>query len=384
MAAAKSVFEVGQDNCETLLRTVDKSKDMDEFLHTNESIAIHSTEIPNPREFFNFTFDTDGIVIEFHKVAGLQGGVQYLMLPRLRLDNMVGHYHILKKHVNLKRFSIKGLQSLKNCVGHTVSYVDGGYHLIMTCLPSNVANPDSHLASKEVYKLMALELLNNVVDNFKTLLRELPDKDKARPTLQKQGTFDTSKFHVLRRDCTFILSLLDKAVEMANACYFLQVVLFLTQFGQKDVECWDVSDIADPDQVRSMSVHYACNLVAKDPSTHVLFSRYSLQDLVGKRATLFSTLGMHEVTNMQSNLDNTPMDIDESLSDISQQYGELKFLQLYVDSAHMHINMPFKHPVSGAIVTCGLSHPNFQTAVITRGLKEKGAGKVHWCPPVLM
>lgn len=45
--------------------------------------------------------------------------------------------------------------------------------------------------------------------------------------------------------------------------------------------------------------------------------------------------------------------------------GKATFLQLYVDSPHAHIKMPFKPPVSGRVVTCGLSHPNFQGAIMS-------------------
>lgn len=48
------------------------------------------------------------------------------------------------------------------------------------------------------------------------------------------------------------------------------------------------------------------------------------------------------------------------------KHGKITFLQLYVDSPHAHLAMPFEHPVSGAIVTCGLSHPKYRQALITR------------------
>lgn len=60
----------------------------------------------------------------------------------------------------------------------------------------------------------------------------------------------------------FIISLFDKAVEKANECHFMQVVITLNQFGQKDVEPLDITDILDPGEVRSISVHFACNIVA--------------------------------------------------------------------------------------------------------------------------
>lgn len=46
--------------------------------------------------------------------------------------------------------------------------------------------------------------------------------------------------------------------------------------------------------------------------------------------------------------------------------GKVTFLQLYADAPHIHYSQPFKHPVSGVLVTCGLSHPNFITTLTSR------------------
>ncbi|MEQ2213391.1 hypothetical protein XENOCAPTIV_014393, partial [Xenoophorus captivus] len=88
--------------------------------------------------------------------------------------------------------------------------------------------------------------------------------------------------------------------------------------------------------------------------------------LVGQRGSLYSILGMHEATNYQSNLDHLPVQVSDTLLEVLGKEGKLTFLQLYVDSPHVHVKMPYKHPVSGAIVTCRLSHPNFQTAMLSR------------------
>ena len=88
-------------------------------------------------------------------------------------------------------------------------------------------------------------------------------------------------------------------------------------------------------------------MVAKDPDTHLLFSRYELQELVGVKGALFITLGMHETTNFQSNLDNSGMDVSKELLDVLTEHGKITFLQLYVDSPHTHLSMPYKHPVWG-------------------------------------
>ena len=149
-----------------------------------------------------------------------------------------------------------------------------------------------------------------------------------------------------------------------------QVVLvgvrILNQFGQKDAKQLDLTDILDPGEVRCVSMHFACNVVAKDPDTHLLFSRYELQKLVGVKGALFTTLGMHETTNFQSNLDDTGMNVSKELLGVLTENGKITFLQLYVDPPHAHLSIPYKHLVSGVIVTCVLAHLEYHRAMGSR------------------
>lgn len=201
-------------------------------------------------------------------------------LRESRLRLLSPHYAFIKKHVNLRSYSNDGLTALRNAVGHTMAYVDGGYTLIFTALPADAQRPDSRLRQKDLYNVMALALLNEAISNFQDLLRELPPRDKARITVRTQGTSDTSRFHVLERDKEFILSLLDRAVAKTNECHFLKVVCFLNQFGQKQTEGLMMGTVVRLTRIRSISLHFACNVSAQDPRISLLFSRYGLEDLV--------------------------------------------------------------------------------------------------------
>ena len=97
--------------------------------------------------------------------------------------------------------------------------------------------------------------------------------------------------------------------------------------------------------------------------THLLLSRHGLLPLIGVRGSLFSTLGMHETCNFQSNLNTLRTDVGQAIMRLLSKTGEVTFLQLYADVPHIHYNQPFKHPVSGVLVTCGLSHPNFKATL---------------------
>ncbi len=63
------------------------------------------------------------------------------------------------------------------------------------------------------------------------------------------------------------------------------------------------------------------------------------------------------------------MDVSRDLLEVFSRKGTVTFIQLYVDSPHHHYMQPFKHPVSGVLVTCNLSHPNHQPAVHRRAVE---------------
>lgn len=201
------------------------------------------------------------------------------------------------------------------------------------------------------------------------LLKGAKGQDKRRPSLQKQISTNTSRYHVLKRDLFYILSLLDKATKNIGESHLLKPALYLTVFGQKDEEILDVTDLVAPLGVASLSVHTACKVQAYHPDTHLLFSRFGLQDMVGPRESLYSILGIHEATNYQTDLDHRPLSLQQTLLDVLGAEGTLNFLQLYVDSPHVHIQMPYRHPVSGTLATCRISHPQFQQALMSRAVQ---------------
>ncbi|CAL8283106.1 unnamed protein product [Lota lota] len=82
-------------------------------------------------------------------------------------------------------------------------------------------------------------------------------------------------------DLHFVLQMLDSAVRHANRTDDdVSLMVTLTRFGQKEVEPVSL-DFLDMQHVTSISVHAACTVSAKDPKTHLLWSRHGLQDIVG-------------------------------------------------------------------------------------------------------
>lgn len=174
--------------------------------------------------------------------------------------------------------------------------------------------------------------------------------------------------NVLKKDQLFILQLLDESIAQATASNdHMFIMRTLSKFGEKDEDPLSLYTLVDLTYVQNMSVHAACTLAAQNPSTHLLWSRYGLQNLVGPRGRLYTALSIHEAVNFQSNLDGRAMDISSELRHILRP-PKVNFLQLYVMSPHLHIQSPFRHPVSGVIVTCGLSHPQFTKAMLMRAI----------------
>lgn len=360
------LFDVGVLNAATLNDAVEQCRSIDEFLHADLNMSFHSTYIADPENLFHTSYDVDGLVMELKRLTGLLAMVHYVLLPEVQAHMLKYSYHIVKKHFDLTASTPEGIQALRNSVCHTLGYVDGGYHLSLVFLPSCLKDPDTRLFKRPWYNSHACELLNNIRHTFQFLLSQASVKDKCRPTLQKQISSETSSFHVLPQDCYYIYSLLDQAITGSTGCDFIRPALFLTRFGQKLNDNLDLTDVVAPAEVASLSVHLACTVSARDTEIHTLFSRFGLENLVGSRGSLYSVLGMHEATNYQTDLDHLPLTLSDSLLRVLKDDGRLTFLQLYVDSPHVHLKMPFKHPVSGTIVTCGLSHPQFQKALLSR------------------
>ncbi len=103
---------------------------------------------------------------------------------------------------------------------------------------------------------------------------------------------------------------------------------------------------------------------------HLMLSRAGLEEMVGLRGSLYSTLSFNECSNYQSNLDGRPLDVCRPLLNVAypgeERRGTLNFLQVYTDSPHTHMTSSYKHPVSGVITTCGLMNHDTTRAIHPR------------------
>ncbi|CAL8380728.1 unnamed protein product [Arctogadus glacialis] len=100
-------------------------------------------------------------------MRGIVAEVGYLNLPRLDPSRLKRQYSYLKKPVSLPRCSPEGLAALKNCLGHKISNVAGGYVLTLCAVPSSLTNPDLRLKNPRLYGTLAAELLSEVREGFR-------------------------------------------------------------------------------------------------------------------------------------------------------------------------------------------------------------------------
>lgn len=334
---------------------------VEEFLLSDTHIPLHASSISMSRLFVDYNFDIDGIVIELNELTAIKSGVNYIFLPeRLKVRN---HYFLLRKYVDLAAFSAKGRKALQNCCGIVLSHLDGGLYLNLTALPKDKAKPSAVLELKSHYMNIATEALDEIRLSFQDQLRALSEENLKRASVMKQCLSQTAKFEVLPQDLEFILSLLQHAIDQVNdSDEHITVVATITKFGQKQANCFNL-DFLHVGEVAGMAVHFGCDVAAKDPDLHLLWSRFGLQQMVGLSCPLYSVLGMHECINVQTPLDGRPVDLKHPILRVLADIP-VRFFQMYVPSPHVRYNISVSHPISGLITLCGLQHQQVKVGML--------------------
>lgn len=80
---------------------------------------------------------------------------------------------------------------------YVIAYVDGGYHLNLTAIPSDSKKPQLNLANVRQYQDMATDSFNEVVTSFRELLHVLEPQDIQRPMMQKQNLSNPATMNIL-------------------------------------------------------------------------------------------------------------------------------------------------------------------------------------------
>lgn len=359
-------LDAANENFSNLMDAFEECKDVETFLKDPDiRIPLFASHFMDPGSSLSMSYDTDGVCIQISELSGIKARMHYLNMPLFTPGHIKPQWHHLKKHIPLVGVPEKALKCLKSMVGICLGSVDGGFFLDLTMVPKDLKKTISDFSSAFWLKDMARSLFNDVRDEFMARLKTLPIQEMSRPTIQKTTLTLIDKMNILEQDQKFIMEVLDLSIKTCVERSDFQIMKTLRKFGYKGAKVINLEDIVEDWTADSVSIHAACNISCNDPDFFMMWSRSGLEELVGSTGRTFTALGMHETANFQTELDNRAMQISPDLRAVCLP-DNITFLQLYVDSPHVHANMPFKHPVSGIVTTCGLSHPQFNKSMWTR------------------
>jgi len=356
--------DVAAENAEILNEIYGSYSSIPEFLSDEVVIPVHATTVEDPKLYLDFAYDIDGIVIEVGSLQAIKARIPYLKMPEFCPYHLHGQFSYLKKHIKLTSLSSVAYKCVQLIRGVTIAHVGDGYFLDLSFLPKDLKNPDIRLASQGWVNETSLRHIRNIQKSFVAKIQGLSVKDKCRPTIQKNSPTNLKNMNILEKDQEFIMGLLDSAIADESEDSLFRVLITIQKFGMKSESGLKINELVNQQLISKTTLHVACNVVAKDPDILLMWARNGMEKVVGSEGTLYTALGIHEAVNFQTVLDISPIRISRAL-DLTIKYPVL-FIQLYVDSPHIHVKSPFKHPVSGTIVTCGLSHPKYSTALETR------------------
>ena len=302
-------------------------------------IPLHPVSVPVEVQdnSLDFDMDIDGVVVELNKLDCLKAGLHWLFMPKRVLTGHANHWPMLKKHIPLTQMPGKIITEWSHVHGSTLGYVDGGFRLNFTLVPSDPKRASGSLGSVAVARVKTMGFQDDLAAAFQAKLAGLSYEEKGRASIQKNTLHDTSKFEVLPQ------GLLDEAIEDVLLPDGLKVLLTLTRLGDKNPWDLQVTDLVyRVSDVNVLSVHVAVCVSDSQDEVDLLWSRYGVHRVSGGKDNVYTAYSLHEAANMQTHVF------------LVSEGCNLNFVQLYVDGPHRHQSPFFKHPVSSALLSLGL------------------------------
>lgn len=282
-------------------------------------IPIFTSVVESTGEEMKYTFDLDGIVVLLRDVSCIKVGLHYMSVGKVDGSKVWNHWHILKKHVNLRWYPPDGVNALYKSMGIVLALVDGGYFLNMTCVPNNLDRAHPLFKNELTVKAHAIAVINTVFQSFAQRLKMLSPKDLERPSI-KNNLSNLTRMNILHCDQRFVLEVFNLAVSAISNDLDMHILMSLSKLGQKDDREFNLGALVDTEGVIIVSYHAKVNVSPLDPSIDLLWSRFGLREVVGRRGTLFPVYSMAEVVNLQTNIDKK-MDLDGFLRQVFNDVG---------------------------------------------------------------
>lgn len=254
------------------------------------------------------------------------------------MDHYMNIYHDIKKHVSINT-------STKNSFGQRLASVEG-YRLMFGIVPGS----SDVLKTRDAAQKTCTELMKEFWNNFNELLRQVPDKDMARPSYRKNliGKSNQS-INILPVDQAFYMSLLDQALATLKMEKDLHAIIYAVKFGMKDPTTIYLSGKFN--KITKISLHCAAELSSSAANVHLLWAKEGIRQIVGNRGRIFSCLSINEALNFQSNMDGRALDISAALRRTSTLPQNINFIQLYSDTPHTRGQLLHAHSVTGKLIS---------------------------------
>lgn len=326
------------------------------------------------RLWLNFEHDIDGIVATFGSFKDILTSFSYLgILPRGR-SSILPVYNIVRKHFKLHKFKSVALQYLQWSVSTKITQGDGfDFHLAL--LPRTGDRTFKQYRKSQIENLQFL-FYEQFRRNVSYVFQNINSDELSRPTFKKIRILDVRRLHILPNDREFILHLLDEALAITEHNENFESMIIAFKLGDHDtsptvrIDAFNVSSAV-------VTVHSAITVSSLILNQHIFWSRFGIQDIVGKRGSLLTALSLSSCCNYQSNLDRNHLDISGELRQICNRPGDLNFVQFYADTPHLHMNSI--HPIFGSVVSCGILHGQ-----VLRSLERKSKEYLSLCKENLL
>ena len=316
------------------------------FLHRDDRICARSVNLTDFEQdvFINISNDIDGCVVELKTLKAIKMTVRHIPICQRNSSSLVMTKSLLKKHINLTKYSKTQLSNFNKSVGFQLFY-ERGLECYIALIPSN----DSHQRqewSQEIIRTVSLQSFQQLKSNFRNNLHGYAVNKIATRTLKKNDLDDVSKIFILPDDTEAILKANQDAIDSTDYPYGFKPIVFCFRFGEKMLQGLSLN-MFNLDEIMSATVHEGTD-ISSVYGIDLFWSMVGIQRLTGSRGVLSTCLLFKDCANFQSNLDGRLIDVKPQLFRLCRHPELLRFVQFYADVPHRNPKTRF-HPVSGCI-----------------------------------
>lgn len=337
------MIDTGIDNAENFKSAWNGN--VEEFLKRDDYISVRGTAISEEElMYLNLSFDIDGVSIQWKDIGkGLSLDYTHLTIAPRDYQDIRPIYSVIKKHFNLNNYSKDGLANLKNAFGCQIMYY-GGWDTWLAFVPDCT---DCTLHTSKMCRDITFANVNKVRLAFQRKLKGLLVKDIATDTLSKNNLDNVKKMFVLPGDREIILSVFQQSLECTELVLPGFVPLLYTfRFGEK-CKTPILLPVRDKSGVKDICVHVGINI--SSDNYDFMWCREGVNNLLGKRGQITSSLSFFECVNFQSNLDGRALGVGRKVLEICRFPDDVRFVQVYLDTPHRRPKTVV-HPVSASVI----------------------------------